>query len=210
MTSEPTQASASGTIAIRNERLGEVVAASTEAFTAQCHRLGEPPPLGSLVLARDEDVEIYGVAHHAATGSLDPSRPVLALGAGAESEEEIQINHPELAQLLRTEFSAIVLGHKSGGLLRQHPPPRPARLHGFVRQALPAEVREFTQALHFLPTLVNARAPSADAATAACLRLAAQAYDDADAFLLRAGKELARLLAQDAPRLTAVLRALRG
>jgi hypothetical protein len=68
----------------------------------------------------------------------------------------------------------------------------------------------FTRSLDFLPLLVNARPPASDQAAAACRRLASRAHPDPDAFLVRAGKALAALLAQDSPRLLLLLRMLRG
>ena len=56
-------------------RAGEVIAASTGEFTAECYRSADPPPLGSLVTTRDGEIEIFGVVFHAAaTGS----RPLAA------------------------------------------------------------------------------------------------------------------------------------
>ena len=186
-------------------RLGEVVEADTAGFMAQCDRLGEPPALGTLVTARDGDVELYAVVCHAATAGIDPSRTVVALGADEESEEGVYRSHPELAQLLRTDIRALVVGHRHGGRLLQHLPPRPARIHGFVYQAKPEQVREFTETLDFLAYLVRGAPPASDDATAACLRLAGQAHPDQRAFLVRAGKALAGLLAQDSQRLHVLL-----
>ncbi len=55
-------------------RVGEVVRSATQSFTAQCYRLYESPPLGTLVKTTDPD--IYGVVGHISTESLYPGRPV--------------------------------------------------------------------------------------------------------------------------------------
>lgn len=39
------------------EKIGEVIEASTTEFTAQCYELHQPPPFGSLVEAREGEVE---------------------------------------------------------------------------------------------------------------------------------------------------------
>ena len=195
---------------MNNTRLGEIVEASTAGFVAQCHRLGEPPPLGSLVRAGDGEVELYAVVHNASTGSIDPGRRFTALGQEEATEEDVYRSHPELAQLLRTDFEALVVGHRIDGTLRQHLPPRPARMHSFVRLASEEELREFTTTLGFLPILANAPVSTRDDAMAACLRLASRAHPDRETFLVRAGKELAVLLARDSQRLNVVLRLLRG
>ena len=195
---------------MQETRLGEVIEATTATFVAQCHRLGEPPALGSLVTTSDGDVRIYGVVHNAATGSIDPGRRFIALGQEEEREEDVYRSHPELDQLLRTDFQTIVVGHLADGVIRQHLPPRPARIHNFVQLAPEEELREFTRALGFLPVLVHAPVATRDEAVAACIRLAGPAHDDRDAFLVRAGKELAVLLAHDSQRMNTLLRLLRS
>ena len=191
-------------------RAGEVIEASTGEFTAECYRNADPPPLGSLVTTSDGDVEIFGVVHHAAATGLDRSRPVAALGEDAETEADLRARHPELTELLRAEFSAVVVGHRDGAGVSHVLPPRPARLHGFVHVAGAAAVREFTRSLHYLANLVGTASTDADHAAAAFARLAARAHPDPGAFRLAAGKELARLLARDVQRLNTLLRMVQG
>lgn len=191
-------------------RLGEVIEASSTTFTAQCHRLGEPPCLGALVKTVEHDVHIYAVVYNASTGSLDPGRRFVALGQEEETEAGVYRSHPELDQLLRTDFEALVVGHREGKALRQYLPPRPARIHAFVHLAPDDDLRSFTESLHFLPVLTTAQVPTRDDALAACLRLASRAHQDPAAFLVRAGKEIANLLARDTQRLNNVLRQLTG
>ena len=191
-------------------RLGEIIEASIPAFTAQCHRLGEPPPLGAIVRTGDGNIDLYGVVCNASTGSMDPGRHFIALGQDEETEEDIQRSHPELTQLLRTVFDVLVVAHRSSGTVRPHLPPRPARIHAFVHEAAPEEVLALTSPPGFLHTLANATVPTRDDALAACLRLAAALHDDPEAFLVQGGKELARLLARDTQRLGVILRQLRG
>ncbi len=191
------------------EKLGEVVEASTASFTVHCHKLGEPPPLGSLVTVADGDVHIYGVVHNATTGSIDPSRKALALGEELASAEEVYEEHPELTKLLRTDFTALVVGYTCKEAVRYNLPPRPAKIHGFAHIASKKESQEFTKGFQFLDVLLNADAQNRDAALAACLRQAAEAQTDKD-YLVRAGKELANLLAQDSRRLNTILRMMKG
>jgi hypothetical protein len=189
--------------------LGEVIEADIQGFTAQCHRLGEPPALGTLVTATDGEIQLYGVVFNAMTGSIDPGRRSMALGVGEEAEEAVYRAHPELEQLLRTDFQALVVACRMGGIVRQRLPPRPARIHAFVYTAPADEVRGVTAGLLFLPYLVNASVATRDDALAACLRSAAQAHADPASFLLQAGKELATLLGRDLPRLNVLLRLLK-
>jgi len=173
-------------------RTGEVIEATTTGFTAECYELYQSPPLGSLVKSTDGAVELYGVVYHATTTSLDPGRRPIARGRNEVSEEAIYQSSPQLIKLLRSEFSALMIGHRQEGQYRYYLPPQPAHIHSFVYQCPPEEVREFSQSLDFLSTIINSRLPlPADELITACLRYMSQAHDDRKAFLVAAGKELA-------------------
>jgi len=135
--------------------VGEIIEASTTDFTAQCYELYQPPPLGSLVKTGEENVEIYGIVANAATTSLEPGRRPIARGKDETSEEEIYRSSPQLLQLLKSEFSVLVVGHRQDGKLYHYLPPKPARIHGFVYQCRLDEMKEFSQSLDFLNTLLN-------------------------------------------------------
>ena len=189
-----------------SQRLGEVIEASTTGFSAQCYELYELPPLGSLVKTTEGEIELYAVVYQATTEGLEPGRKPIARGKDEASEEAIFQSSPQLAKLLRSEFSALVVGHREGDKIRQYLPPRPARIHSFVHACTKEEVKTFSQAFGFLNILVNAETETpSDELIAAALRLMSATYDDSRAFLVGAGKELATLLGQDYARLKAVL-----
>ena len=192
------------------QRVGEVIEASTSDFVAQCYELYQSPPLGSLVKTTDLPVELYGIVYHATTTSLDPGRRPIARGKDEASEEEIYRSSPQLLELLRSEFSALVVGHRQGDRLHHYLPPKPARIHGFVYLCPPEEVKEFSQSFNFLTILINTRLPvSQDELIAACLRQMSQVYEDHHAFLVAAGKELAILLSGEFNQLKAILERIR-
>jgi len=114
------------------QRVGEVIEASTTDFVAQCYELYQLPPLGSLVKTKDQSVELYGIVYNATTASLEPGRRPIARGKDETSEEEIYRSSPQLLKLLRSEFSALMVGHRQGDKLFHYLPPKPARIHGFV------------------------------------------------------------------------------
>jgi len=186
--------------------VGEVIDASTTDFTAQCYELYQSPPLGSLVKTRDLPLELYGLVYNAATTSIEPGRRPIARGKDEASEEEIYRSSPQLLKLLRSEFSALVVGHRQGDRLYHYLPPKPARIHSFVYLCPPEEVKEFSQSFDFLNMLINTRLPvSTDELIAACLRQMSQVYEDRHAFLVAAGKELAILLSGQFNQLKAIL-----
>ncbi len=192
------------------QRVGEVIEASTTDFVAQCYELYQSPPLGSLVKTIDSSLESYGIVYNATTTSLEPGRRPIARGKDEASEEEIYRSSPQLLKLLRSEFGALVVGHRQGDKLYHYLPPHPARIHSFVYQCSPQEVKEFSRSFSFLNILLNARLPvSADELVAACLRQMSQVYEDRNAFLVAAGKELAVLLGGDFKQLKAILERIR-
>jgi hypothetical protein len=196
-----------------SQRFGEVVEASVDRLVAQCHRLYEAPPLGSLVRTGDASTDggtdpVYAVVAGVATASLDPTRRVIARGADADSEAEIQRQHPQLERLLRTDVTLSVVGHAQGSQLHQYLPPSPPRIHTFVYTCGLEDVRRFTQDLDFVTLLAGTRDLTTDDVLAAALRLASVAYDQPRDFLVRAGRAVASLLSADTARVSAVLRRL--
>jgi len=191
-------------------KIGEVIEASTGEFVAQCYELHQPPPFGSLVKTREGEIEIYGVVSGAATTSIEPGRRPIARGRDEAEEEDIYRSSPQLAKLLRTDFNALVVGHREGERLHHYLPPRPARVHSFVYLCDPEEVARFSDFFDFLSILVNARGQgSVDELIAACLRHAAQAHQNPRTFLIKAGKELAVLIGGETSRLNTILRRIR-
>jgi hypothetical protein len=188
------------------QRVGEIIEASTTDFVAQCYELYQIPPLGSLVKTKDQSLELYGIVCNAATTSLEPGRRPIARGRDEKTEEEIYRTSPQLLKLLKSEFGALVVGHRQDKKLYHYLPPTPARIHGFVYQCSPQEIKEFGQSFDFLNIIINARLPvSPEELIAAALRRMSQAYEDPRAFLVAAGKELALLLSGDINQLKAIL-----
>lgn len=187
-------------------RVGEVIEASTAEFIAECYELYQLPPLGSLVKTTDLPVELYGIVYHATTASIEPGRRPIARGKDETSEEAIYQSSPQLVKLLRSEFSALVVGHRQDDKLYHYLPPKPARIHGFVYLCPPDEVGEFSRSFAFLSILINTHLPvPAEEVVAASLRSMSQAHEDSRAFLVAAGKELAVLLGGEYSRLKAIL-----
>jgi hypothetical protein len=191
-------------------KIGEVIEASSAEFTAQCYKLHQAPPLGSLVKTQDKLGDIYGVIYNVETHSLEPGRRVVARGENLEAEEEIFKANPQLLRLLTTDFRVLVVGHVEGKSWHHYLPPKPASIHSFVYTCELEEVKAFTQSLDFLSLIVNARIPvPVDEVAGACLRYASQAHQDPNAFLVKAGKELACMLSSDVKRLNSLLKRLK-
>ena len=187
-------------------KIAEVIEASTAQFTAQCYELYEIPPLGALVRTGD----IYGIVCQAQTAGMEPGRKPIARGKDEPSEEAVYESSPQLSKLLRSEFTAAVVGYRKDDKIHQYLPPQPARIHGFVYLCQPEEVEEFSKSFSFLNILINAIIPiPAEELIAAALRQMSRVNKDSHAFLVAAGKELANLLSSNIARLKSILEKLK-
>lgn len=189
--------------------LGEVITTASAQFTAHCYELYGAAPLGALVRTAG-DTPAYGVVCNVLTEGVDPSRKPFPRGQGLPDEAAIYRDNPQLPKLLHTQFEAAIVGWQVAASVRYGLPPSPPRIHAFVLACTADEVCQFTQRLDFLPLLLSGAPPLSDQVAAAFLRQAASAHSDSQAFLLGAGRQLARLLARDLQRLQAILQGLQG
>jgi hypothetical protein len=188
------------------ERVGEVIEASSTVFTTQCYELYGSPCLGSLVKTGGGDIELYGVIYQAETTSLELGRRPIARGKDEASEDAVYRSNPQLLKLLKSEFSALVVGYRQADRVNHYLPPQPARIHGFVYLCPPEEVQKFSSSFTFLNIILNASLPiSTEELTGAALRQMSQAHQDQRSFLVSAGKELALLFGSNFNQLKAIL-----
>lgn len=188
-------------------RTGEVVAASTTEFTAEAAELHGAPPFGSLVkVVEPGRPTIYGLVSHAATGGLDPSRRAVARGLPPTLlDGQIYDEYPELRDVLRTEFTARVVGFAdTAGRLRHWLPPYPSSLHYSVLRCPPAEVVRFTERHDYLSALITDAEDGVELVAAAIREGAAVRSGDVG-YLLSAGRAIASLLSGDYQRLLLIL-----
>ncbi|MEJ7615142.1 HAS-barrel domain-containing protein [Fervidibacter sacchari] len=188
--------------------VAEVIESSTTEFTAECRELNSSPPFGALVKAYSSPWIIYGVVHHISTQSIEPYRRPMAFG---KTEEELRQEQPQIYALLRTHFKALVVGYASDDRpdeIIQAIPPVPTRLHTFVYECTPEEVRQFGNDLHFLRTIVNATRGLSDELLVAVCRHMLNAHGGQREYLVKLGKELCRLIRDDYHRLTHLLKRL--
>ncbi|MGI8912896.1 MAG: hypothetical protein ACR2JY_03730 [Chloroflexota bacterium] len=190
-----------------DHRSGEVVAASTTEFTAEASELHGAPPFGSLVkVVEPGRPTIYGLVSHAETGGLDPSRRAVARGLPPSMlDGQIYDEYPELRDVLRTEFTARVVGFAdTHGNVRHWLPPYPASMHYSVVQCPPQELVRFTERHDYLAAVL-ADAEGSIELVAAAIRESAAVRDNAMDYLLGAGRAVAALLSADYQRLLLIL-----
>jgi hypothetical protein len=191
-------------------RVGEATRSDTAGFTAQCYELDQFPPLGGLVKTRTADAEIYAVVFYAATTGIEPGRKPLARGKNEISEEAVYKSSPQLSRLLKSEFEALVIGHKLDDKVFHYLPPQPTPIHSFVYLCQPEDVKEFSRSFEFLNTLLNSTLPlPQEEIIGATLRRMSMVQEDKHAFLVAAGKHLATALSNDYNRLKIILERIR-
>jgi len=187
---------------LNQKPIAEVIESSSTEIRAQCWELGASPPLGAIVRVASAPVS-FALVYQISIQSLDPGRRPVAYG---KTEEELHRDQPQIFELLKTEFTAILIGHQEGVQIRPILPPQPPRIHGFVYPAQAEEVRALTARPEYLRRLLCSPLPSVDELIVACSRQLLAVHPDKNAFLLAVGKELASLLAEDYERLKAILR----
>jgi hypothetical protein len=157
---------------------------------------------------------VYGLVYDIRTGSKEPGGRALVRGRTYSGRElydaEIYQEHPDLAEVLQTEFSAIIVGFVQGERTFQYLPPQPPPVHYSVYECSDAELARFTEQTDFFRTLLFAYQIPSDELLAAIIRSAARARSGGERdYLVRAGREVALLLKDDYDRLTAILRRIR-
>jgi hypothetical protein len=200
--------------------VGEVVETSLTEFMAHTYKLDDPPPFGGLVRVKDRsgNCEIFGAVYHIATGGIDPGRRAATRGSGQPStgDEQIYIDNPQLARLLKTEFGVLVLG-----CCKTHPgsrrafsyvfPDYPPPLHYTVTLCSDQTLIEFTQDKSYLRAILEASQAPAEELIAALLRRATRAREAAgQAFLVDSLRYLARNLKQDYDRFKIIVEKCEG
>jgi len=191
-------------------KIGEIVEAASTGFTAECYELHEIPAFGSLVKVSSPAEEIFGIVCQAGTAGIEPGRHPVARGKDETSEEAVYQANPQLMKLLRSEFQALVVGHKIDGKIYQYLPAKPAHIHAFVQVCSPDEIKQFSESLDFISILLNNRLPiPTEELIAAGLREMSKAQSDPHAFLVAGGKVLTSILSGDYYRLKTILARLK-
>lgn len=109
------------------------------------------------------------------------------------------------------EVSVLAVGYRSGGGWRYGLPPQPPITLDRISACSDEEVCDFTSRLDYLRLIFDSADAPADELAAACLERAAgcRPPEDRENYKKAAGRELARLLSRDLPRLEHLLKRLR-
>ena len=110
----------------------EVIESSLDNFLAQCWQWDFFPEFGSLIQAKSEDKIILGCVTQIQTGSMDPMRYPFAY---QKTEEELIKEQPQIFEFLKTTFKVQVLGFLLEEKIFYTIPPKPCKIHSFIKKA---------------------------------------------------------------------------
>lgn len=185
-----------------SQHIAEVIESCSTEIRAQCRELEVSPPLGSIIRIDSKPVS-FALVYQISTQCLDPGRTPTAYG---KSLNQLEQEHPEIFELLRTEFKAILIGHEDKGNIFPILPFQPPRIHSFVYLSPAEESSRLTTQPEYLRRLLSASLSSVDELIVTCTRQLLKVHPNKNDFLLAAGKELASLIPEDYERLKSILR----
>jgi hypothetical protein len=168
------------------------------------------PQFGDLVkvaLSDGEDTHVFGLIYDVQVPD-DPSVRQLIL-AGEMEPEVIQDQREN--RLVPIEVSVLVIGYQQAGQIRQGLPPQPPISLDELMMCDDDDIRTFTEQLDYLRLTLNSAHIPADELLIVNLQRAAaiRPPETRRQFLLKAGRELARLLSGDLVRLDSLLRRIK-
>jgi len=187
--------------------VGRVLRSSTAGFSIGCRVLKENvPEFGAFVQVAQGNAQITGLIYDVQFVDDPLVRQIITADS---MPPELRLDQSQ--RLAPIEISVLVVGFTRDGQVYQHLPPQPPATLDEINTCAPDQVIAFTRQFAFLRTILDARDAPADELVAACLRLAAAARLETErrAFLLNAGRELARLLASDPVRLEGILKRIK-
>ena len=188
-------------------RVGRVMRSSTGEFTIGTRLLqAEVPRFGAFVKAPSTDgCDVIGLIYDV----LIEDDPFVRQMISADVKDEYIRDQRENRQVPAT-VSVLVVGHCREGRMYPYLPSQPPAALDTLVTCTNDEIIRFTEDFTYFRTVLNAINARPDELLAASLRHAAEARrSDGREFLVRAGRELARLLAFDAVRLEGLLKRIR-
>ncbi len=194
----------------RNLQVGRVLRAGTCGFAIGCTVMQpDVPTFGSFVRAQGHapGSTIYGLIYDVSVEDDPFVRQLISTNPSDETVRDQRENRQ-----MPIEVSVLAVGCGDGQAIRHCLPAQPPVALEWLYQCTDEEVRAFTARFDYFRLVLEAREAPADELLAASLRTAAAVRPESEraAFLIAAGRELARLLAGDPVRLEGLLRRLQA
>ncbi len=189
--------------------VGRVIRSSATRFAVGCQVLRpQVPVFGALVkVPALAESAVYGLIYDVRMEDDPFVRQVAA------SHDDLR---PEYVEDMRRnrqvpiEVSVLVVGYSRGGAFHHWLPPQPPLSLDLLHTCPPEELLAFTEQSDYFRLVLDSQDLPSDELLAAHLRYAAEVRGRGGrGFLVDAGRELARLLANDLQRLDSLLRRIR-
>lgn len=117
----------------KKDCFAEIIESCLDNFLAQCWQWDYFPEFGSLIYVENKDELILGIVTQIQTGSMDPLRYPFPY---QKTEEELLEEQPQIFEFLKTTFRVQILGFldkKKDNKIFYHVPPKPCKIHSFVK-----------------------------------------------------------------------------
>jgi hypothetical protein len=188
--------------------VGRIIRSNTTRFAVGCQVLRpQVPVFGALVKVCVLGDEVYGLIHDVRMED-DPFVRQMAAADGLRPE---YIEDQRRNRQVPIEVGVLVVGYRRGDNIYHRLPPQPPLSLDVIHTCAAGDLVEFTARFDYFRLVLDNHDIPVDELLAANLRYAAKARDPGGPeFLVEAGRELARLLAMDLPRLDAILRRIRA
>ena len=188
--------------------LGRILRSTSTNFTfGRTLDAGDLPEFGQLVKTETASGPIYSLIYEVIVEDDPFVRQVVAASTTLSAA---RIEDMRQRRQVPVAITALAVAFEADGRLVQGVPPRPPAALQPVHACNCAEVQAALAEFSFFRLIFNQSQAPADELTAASLLAAAQCQPpgQARAYLLAAGRELVRLLAQEPHRLDSILRRL--
>lgn len=193
--------------------VGRVLRASTSGFDCGTHstRIDDRHTFGAFVKVRvasgSRPCDAIGLIH---TIRIDDDPLVRELVMAMNVDNSTLLDQRD-NRMVPVETCVLNVGYLEGGIFIQSLPPRPPLSLSEVTLCNAQEVYQFTQRCDYFRLVLNASEVASDDLLAAALQYARWAYPESEQydFMVRCGRHIARMLANDLKRLSHILTLIR-
>ncbi len=197
---------------VQTNIVGRVLRASTTGFDCgtRSNRIDDRHSFGAFVkvpVSDDGNICAIGVIH---TIRIDDDPLARELVMASSIDSMILMDQRD-NRMVPVEICAVNVGYQYGSAFVQTLPPRPPLSLSEVTLCDATEVYDFTQSCDYFQLILGASDVPRDELMAAALRYASYAYPENERydFMVKCGRRLANLLANDLKRLSHVLTLIR-
>jgi hypothetical protein len=201
--------------------VGRIIRSSTQRYAVGCQVLRpQVPTFGGLVKVNALNVGVYGLIYDVRMEDDPFVRQVAVTDDPYARQAESDVDRRVPAEVIEDqrlrkvpiEVQVLVVGFRRDGAIEYRLPPQPPLSLDVIHTCNGRDLVEFTERFDYFRLVLDNRDLPADELLATNLRKAAAARGDDGKldrdYLVKAGRELARLLVNDLQRLDAMLRRL--